>query len=124
MGVGLPHDLVAGVATGVDMFDCVIPTRNARNGTAFTRQGRVRLKTLALAEDAGPLDPECSCLTCTQYSRAYLRHLFQTKEILGLRLATYHNLHFYLELMRRMRLAIIEGDFARWQAEFLAAYRD
>lgn len=124
MGVGLPHDLVAGVATGVDMFDCVIPTRNARNGTAFTGQGRVRLKNLALAEDPGPLDPECSCLTCTQYSRAYLRHLFQTKEVLGLRLASYHNLHFYLELMRRMRRAIIAGDFARWQAEFLAAYRD
>lgn len=124
MGVGLPHDLVAGVGAGVDMFDCVIPTRNARNGTAFTRQGRVRLKNLSLAEDPGPLDPECSCQTCTHYSRAYLRHLFQTKEILGLRLATYHNLHFYLELMRRMRRAIIEGDFARWQAEFLAAYRD
>ncbi len=124
MGVGLPHDLVAGVAAGVDMFDCVIPTRNARNGTAFTRLGRVRLKNLALAEDPGPLDPECTCLTCTQYSRAYLRHLFQTKEILGLRLASYHNLHFYLELMRRMRRAIIEGDFAGWQAEFLAAYRD
>ena len=124
MGVGLPHDLAAAVGLGVDMFDCVIPTRNARNGTAFTRQGRVRLKNASLAEDPGPLDPECSCQTCTHYSRAYLRHLFQTKEILGLRLATYHNLHFYLELMRRMRRAIIEGDFARWQAEFLVAYRD
>jgi queuine tRNA-ribosyltransferase len=124
MGVGLPHDLVAGVGAGVDMFDCVIPTRNARNGTAFTRLGRVRLKNASLAEDPGPLDPECACITCTQYSRAYLRHLFQTKEILGLRLATYHNLHFFLELMRRMRRAIIEGDFSRWQAEFLAAYRD
>ena len=124
MGVGLPHDLVVGVSTGVDMFDCVIPTRNARNGTAFTRLGRVRLKNAALAEDPGPLDPDCSCQTCTQYSRAYLRHLFQTKEILGLRLATYHNLHFYLELMRRMRRAIIEGDFGRWRTEFLAAYRD
>lgn len=124
MGVGLPHDLVAGVSAGVDMFDCVIPTRNARNATAFTRLGRVRLKNASLAEDPGPLDPECSCQTCTHYSRAYLRHLFQTKEILGLRLATYHNLHFYLELMRRMRRAIIEGDFARWQAEFLAAYQD
>jgi len=124
MGVGLPHDLVEGVAAGVDMFDCVIPTRNARNGTAFTRLGRVRLKNAALAEDPGPLDPECSCLTCTRYSRAYLRHLFQTREILGLRLATYHNLHFFLELMRRMRRAIIAGEFAGWQAEFLAAYRD
>ncbi|MSR82670.1 MAG: tRNA guanosine(34) transglycosylase Tgt [Candidatus Latescibacteria bacterium] len=124
MGVGLPHDLVAGVSAGVDMFDCVIPTRNARNATAFTRLGRVRLKNASLAEDPGPLDPECSCQTCAHYSRAYLRHLFQTKEILGLRLATYHNLHFYLELMRRMRRAIIEGDFARWQAEFLAAYQD
>ncbi|MBI2502975.1 MAG: tRNA guanosine(34) transglycosylase Tgt [Candidatus Latescibacteria bacterium] len=124
MGVGLPHDLVAAVGAGVDMFDCVIPTRNARNGTAFTRLGRVRLKNASLAQDFGPLDPECSCQTCTHYSRAYLRHLFQARETLGLRLATYHNLHFFLELMRRMRRAIIEGDFARWQAGFLAAYQD
>ncbi len=124
MGVGLPSDLVAAVGKGIDMFDCVIPTRNARNATAFTSQGRVRLRNAGLAADFGPLDPECSCATCRHYSRAYLRHLFQTSEILGMRLATWHNLHFFLGLMRRMRQAILEGCFAQWQAGFLAACQD
>jgi queuine tRNA-ribosyltransferase len=124
MGVGLPHDLAEAVGAGIDMFDCVVPTRNARNGTAFTGQGRVRLKNAALAEDLGPLDPTCSCLTCQRYSRAYLRHLFQTNEILGLHLATLHNIHFFLTLMRAMRRAIIDGCFAEWQSGFLAAYQD
>lgn len=123
MGVGLPNDLVEAVAAGIDMFDCVIPTRNARNGTAFTRSGRVRLKNAKFAEDRAPLDGDCACKTCRHYTRAYLRHLFQTREILGLHLATCHNVHFYLQLMRDMRQAIIDGRFADWQAEFLAHYR-
>jgi len=90
----------------------------------FSGQGRVRLKNAALAEDLGPLDPTCFCLTCQHYSRAYLRHLFQTNEILGLHLATLHNIHFFLTLMRAMRRAIIDGCFAEWQSGFLAAYQD
>ncbi len=124
MGVGLPHDLVEAVGAGIDLFDCVIPTRNARNGTAFIRRGRVRLKNAILAEDFSPLDATCSCKTCAHYSRAYLRHLFQTNELLGLHLATYHNVYFFLQLMRDMRRAIIAGHFADWQGEFLDAYRD
>lgn len=122
MGVGLPQDLTDAVALGVDMFDCVVPTRNARNGMAFTRTGRVRLRNASLADDSEPLDPHCTCRTCRRYSRAYLRHLFQAKEILGLRLATWHNLHFFLGLMAEMRAAILAGTFGEWQAEFRAAY--
>ena len=124
MGVGLPRDLAEAVACGVDMFDCVIPTRNARNGTAFTPRGRLRLRNASLAADFSPLDPDCQCRTCRRYTRAYLRHLFQTNEILGLHLATYHNVHFFLKLMRDMRQAIIDGSFADWQAEFLATCQD
>jgi queuine tRNA-ribosyltransferase len=123
MGVGLPNDLVEAVTAGIDMFDCVIPTRNARNGTLFTADGRLRIKNAKHAEDFSPLDPTCICRTCRHYTRAYLRHLFQTDEILGLHLATYHNVHFYLQLMRDMRQAIIDGRFAAWQAEFLARYQ-
>ena len=122
MGVGLPNDLVEAVAAGIDMFDCVIPTRNARNGTAFTSRGRLRLKNANLAEDGSALDPSCSCPTCQNYSRAYIRHLFQTNEMLGMRLATVHNLHFYLELMRQMRAAIVDGRHQSWQEEFLSTY--
>ena len=124
MGVGLPLDLVEAVGAGMDMFDCVVPTRNARNGTAFTRQGRLRLKNATLAEDYAPIDQTCPCATCSHYSRAYLRHLFQSNEILGLHLATYHNVFFFLQLMREMRQAIIAGTFSSWHAEFRAAYRD
>ena len=122
MGVGLPQDLTDAVALGVDMFDCVVPTRNARNGMAFTRTGRVRLRNASLADDPEPLDPHCTCRTCRRYSRAYLRHLFQAKEILGLRLATWHNLHFFLGLMAEMRAAILAGTFGEWRAEFRATY--
>ncbi|MCY3738052.1 MAG: tRNA guanosine(34) transglycosylase Tgt [Gemmatimonadaceae bacterium] len=124
MGVGLPQDLVDCVSRGIDMFDCVIPTRNARNSTLFTRRGKVRMRNAVHASDPSPLDPECGCPTCRHYHRAYLRHLFQTDEILGVRLATYHNLHFYLELMRRMRAAIVEGTFVGWREEFRATYQD
>jgi len=123
MGVGLPNDLVDAVTAGIDMFDCVIPTRNARNGTLFTAEGRLRIKNAKHAEEFSPVDPNCTCRTCRHYTRAYLRHLFQTDEILGLHLATYHNIHFYLQLMRDMRQAIIDGRFAAWQAEFLARYQ-
>lgn len=124
MGVGLPHDLVEAVAAGIDMFDCVVPTRNARNGTVFTRAGRLRLKNARYAEDSSPLEAGCACKTCTHYSRAYLRHLFQTNELLGLHLATFHNVFFFQQLMRDMRAAIIEGRFATWQSEFFARYQD
>ena len=119
MGVGLPMDLVDAVARGVDMFDCVVPTRNARNGTAFTSTGRLRLKNASLSEDCLPLDPACTCSTCQQYTRAYLRHLFQTGEILGMRLASHHNLHFYLTLMDQMRQAILDHSFSAWRDRFL-----
>jgi len=123
MGVGLPNDLVEAVSAGIDMFDCVVPTRNARNGTAFTRRGRVRIRNAQYAEDASPLETDCQCMTCRRYSRAYLRHLFQANEILGMHLATYHNVHFFLRLMRGMRQSIIDGRFADWQAEFFSHYR-
>ena len=122
MGVGYPEDLVAAVARGVDFFDCVLPTRNARNGMAFTRRGRLGVRNAALAQDHGPLDPDCGCPVCLRYSRAYVRHLHQAGEILGLRLVTYHNLHFYLGLMQEIRAAIEAGRFAAWAAEFGAGY--
>ena len=110
MGVGTPEDLVRAVAMGVDMFDCVLPTRNARNGCLFTSQGRVLIKNAAYAEDEGPLDPSCSCPTCRRYSRAYLRHLFLSGEHLSAVYNTLHNLTFYLDMMRKIRQAI-ELDF-------------
>ncbi len=122
MGVGLPNDLVEAVATGIDMFDCVIPTRNARNGTVFTKFGRLRLKNADLSEDSKPIDTECLCTTCQHYSRSYIRHLFKTNEILGMHLATMHNLHFYLELMRDMRSAILAGRHQSWQEAFFSTY--
>jgi queuine tRNA-ribosyltransferase len=124
MGVGLPQDLIDGVERGIDMFDCVIPTRNARNSTLFTSTGRVRMRNAVHADDDGPLDAACDCITCTRYHRGYLRHLFQTGEILGLRLATLHNVHFFLTLMRSMRSAIVAGRFADWRQEFFATYQD
>lgn len=109
MGVGRPQDIVEAVKRGIDMFDCVMPTRNARNGHLFTSQGVVKLKNAVHRDDTGPLDPNCSCYTCSHYSRSYLRHLAQCNEILGSRLNTIHNLHFYLQLMRDIRQAIKEG---------------
>ena len=124
MGVGLPHDLVECVALGIDMFDCVIPTRNARNGTLFTPAGRLRIKNARYASDRRPVVEDCECNTCRHYSRSYLRHLFQTGELLGLHLATYHNVHFFLDLMRQMRRAIADGRFPQWKGDFLATYHD
>jgi len=122
MGVGYPEDLVWCVERGVDLFDCVLPTRNARNGMAFTHAGRLVIRNAAFARDDAPLDPRCDCWVCARYSRAYIRYLHQAGEILGLRLVTFHNLHYYLGLMRAMRAAIGAGGFAAWQREFFAAY--
>jgi queuine tRNA-ribosyltransferase len=120
MGVGTPRDLVECVARGVDMFDCVLPTRNARNGTLFTRTGRLNIKGATYARDERPVDPACACYTCGHFSRAYLRHLYVADEILGLRLNTIHNLHYYLDLMQQARQAIESGTFPTWRAETLA----
>ncbi len=118
MGVGRPQDLVEGVRAGIDMFDCVMPTRNARNGQLFTSQGKVNIKNARYADDAGPLDPECPCETCTQYSRAYLRHLFICGEALSARLNTVHNLTYYTRIMTQMREAILENRFDAWVDSF------
>lgn len=123
MGVGYPQDIVAAVARGVDMFDCVIPTRHARNGHLFTSAGIINIRNAAYERDTGPIDPACSCSTCADYSRAYLRHLDRCREILGVRLATLHNLHFYLELMRQIRAALAAGDFGALAARVLAMPR-
>jgi queuine tRNA-ribosyltransferase len=120
MGVGRPEDLVASVARGVDMFDCVMPTRHARNGHLFTHTGVLNIRNAANAAHTGPIDPECGCYTCRNYSRAYLRHLDKCNEILGARLNTVHNLHFYLELMQRIRQALDEGRFAAFARDFTA----
>lgn len=124
MGVGFPEDLVEAVARGVDMFDCVMPTRNARNGTVFMSNGRTILKKASNAKDFGPIDPDCGCHTCRNYSRAYLRHLFMAGEMLGPRLASLHNLYFYLHLMHQMRQVIKDGDFLEWRNGFYAKYGD
>jgi queuine tRNA-ribosyltransferase len=120
MGVGTPRDLLECVARGVDMFDCVLPTRNARNGTLFTSTGRINIKGAAHARDERPVDSECACYTCRHFSRAYLRHLYVAGEILGLRLNTIHNLHYYFDLMRQARQAIEAGRFAAWKHAALA----
>ena len=118
MGVGTPENLVEGVRRGVDMFDCVMPTRNARNGVMFTSFGKVSIKQARYLDDARPLDPECSCYVCRNYSRAYLRHLYQSNEILSSMLNTHHNLHYYQQLMSSMRNAIEAGAFERFRKDF------
>jgi len=114
MGVGFPVDLVAAVERGMDLFDCVAPTRNGRNGTAFTPDGPVNIRNAAYREDARPLDETCDCEACTTFSRGYLRHLFQAEELLGLRLLSLHNVRYLIRLAGEMRAAIREGSFARW----------
>jgi queuine tRNA-ribosyltransferase len=118
MGVGTPEDLVEGVSRGVDMFDCVMPTRNARNGWLFTRYGDLKIRNARYSDDTRPLDPSCGCHTCRHFSRAYLHHLQRTGEISGARLNTLHNLHFYLHLMEDMRTAIEEHRFESWREAF------
>lgn len=120
MGVGTPQDLLECIGRGVDMFDCVLPTRNARNGTLFTGSGRINIKGAAYARDERPVEAGCTCYTCAHFSRAYLRHLYVAGGILGLRLNTIHNLHYYVGLMRHARQAIQAGAFAAWRDETLA----
>jgi queuine tRNA-ribosyltransferase len=122
MGVGFPEDLVESVRRGVDMFDCVAPTRMGRNGTAFTTDGRINVRRAELKADPRPLDETCDCSTCKRFSRAYIRHLFVAEEILGLRLVSLHNVHFLVALMRRARAAIIDGTFDAWSRDWLARY--
>jgi queuine tRNA-ribosyltransferase len=119
MGVGTPEDIVEAVAHGVDMFDCVLPTRNARNGQLFTRTGRINIKNAQYAEDDGPVDPECGCYTCRTFSRAYLRHLYAVNEINAATLNTLHNLYFYLDTLRRIRESLRFGRFETFRYEFL-----
>jgi queuine tRNA-ribosyltransferase len=120
MGVGTPANLLESVERGMDLFDCVLPTRNGRNANVFTRSGGLNLRNAIYKADFAPVDPECSCYTCSNFTRAYLRHLFQAKEILALQLATIHNLAFYLWLMREMRKVILDGRFRAWKLEMLA----
>jgi queuine tRNA-ribosyltransferase len=121
MGVGTPEDLVTCAGLGIDLFDCVLPTRNARNGQVFTTTGRLTIKNAIHRDDPRPLDESCECPTCRKYTRAYLRHLFVAREILVLRLLTTHNLHFYLTLMGRVRAAIAAGELGRLAREVLEA---
>jgi queuine tRNA-ribosyltransferase len=118
MGVGTPLDIVEAVARGVDMFDCVLPTRNARNGQLFTSEGPINIKNAQFTEDDGPADPACSCYTCRNFSRAYLRHLYMAGEMTGGTLNTLHNLSFYLDSMRRIREAISFGRFEDFRQAF------
>lgn len=119
MGVGTPEDLVESIGRGVDMFDCVLPTRNGRNGQAFTSRGRINIKNARWASDPGPLDEACACAVCRRHSRAYLRHLFMSGEMLSSILLTHHNLAFFLDTMRRVRQAIRSGDFRKFRREFI-----
>ena len=121
MGVGTPEDLIEAVAAGLDMFDCVLPTRNARNGWLFTRHGDIRIRNARFRDDTAPLDERCGCYTCRNFSRAYLYHLDKAKEILGARLNTLHNLHYYQELMQELRAAIEDGVFLKKTKELLEA---
>jgi queuine tRNA-ribosyltransferase len=123
MGVGYPEDVIEAVRRGADMFDCVAPTRNGRNGTAFTATGRMNMKGARFATDQGPLDPGCECEACRHYTRAYIRHLFMCDELLGLRLLSLHNVHFLIQLTSAARAAILRGDFEDWAAGWLARYR-
>jgi queuine tRNA-ribosyltransferase len=120
MGMGTPEDIIEAVAAGIDMFDCVLPTRNARNGWLFTRFGDVRIRNARYRDDVEPLDPACTCTTCRNFTRAYLHHLQKTNEILGARLNTLHNLHYYQELMRELRDAIEKGSLSARSKELLA----
>ena len=120
MGVGTPSDLVEGVAAGVDMFDCVMPSRNARNGYLFTSEGVVKIRNAKHKKDIGPLDPNCNCPTCKNYSRAYLHHLQKSNEILGSRLNTLHNLFYYQHLMKSIREAIKSNTFSDFRKRFYA----
>jgi queuine tRNA-ribosyltransferase len=120
MGIGDLKDVLIAVEAGFDMFDCVMPTRNARNGTLFTSEGKISIKREEFRSDSGPLDPDCECYTCRNYSRGYLRHIFLSKEILSMRLNTIHNLYFYFNFFRNMRKSIIEGIFTEFKTKWEA----
>jgi queuine tRNA-ribosyltransferase len=122
MGVGFPEDLIEGVMRGIDLFDCVAPTRMGRNGAAFTRDGRLNIKRAEFRTDPRPLDDDCDCAACRRFSRAYLRHLFVSDEMLGLRLLSLHNVHFLVRLMRDARDAIRGGTIGAWSRDWLARY--
>ncbi len=124
MGAGTPEDLVDAVGRGLDMFDCVIPTREGRNGALYTKEGRVNINNARFREDECPLEEDCDCYACRTFSRAYLRHLYHTGEILGPRMGTLHNVHFFVGLARSMRQAILEDAFVDWRTEFLNMYRN
>jgi len=124
MGVGTPDDLIEGIDRGIDMFDCVMPSRNARNGTLFTDDGKMNIKNLKHFDDKQPIMQDCTCYTCKHFSRAYLRHLYMAKEILSSRLNTLHNLHYYCNLMRRARNALEQGNWPEFRDQFLQRYRN
>jgi queuine tRNA-ribosyltransferase len=124
MGVGKPIDILESIAAGIDMFDCVIPTRNARNGQVYTWDGRLTIRNATYSNDHDPIDSECDCYACRNYSRAYIRHLLNVNEIFGHRLATLHNLHFFLALTSRAREQILAGTFSQWKDEFIRLYRE
>lgn len=124
MGLGMPADILEAVGGGVDLFDCVIPTRYGRNGTAFTSKGKITIRNAPYISDSSPLDKACVCYTCKSVSRSYLRHLFNCDEILGLRLVSLHNVHFYLELMRKIREEISKNRFIEFKKEFLTRYNN
>jgi queuine tRNA-ribosyltransferase len=124
MGVGLPEDILDAIELGIDMFDCVIPTRNARNGTVFTSKGKVIIKSAKCKSEKIPIDDTCNCYTCKNFSRAYIRHLFNSNEILGLRLATLHNVHFYMWLVIEARKQIMDDSFVTWKVKMLERFRE
>ncbi|MFL5478275.1 MAG: tRNA-guanine transglycosylase, partial [Gemmatimonadaceae bacterium] len=123
MGVGFPEDLVEGIRRGIDLFDCVAPTRMGRNGAVFTHDGRLNIKRTEYRNDPRPLDSDCDCSACSRFTRAYIRHLFVSDEILGLRLLSLHNVHFLLSLARAARQSILNGDFDSWARHWLSRYR-
>ncbi len=124
MGLGTPPDMLEAISEGIDMFDCVVPTRNGRNGQAFTWNGELQLRNAEYKEDFTPIDKECSCFTCKNHSRSYVRHLFNTEELLGLRLVSLHNIHFYVKLIEQSRRAIAEDRFDAFKKEFIKNYRE
>jgi queuine tRNA-ribosyltransferase len=124
MGVGFPEDIIEAVIRGVDLFDCVAPTRMGRNGAVFTSVGRLNIKRAEYRNDPGPLDESCDCSACTRFSRSYIRHLYVSDEILGLRLLSLHNVHFLLSLARSARAAILAGNIESWAQNWLARYRE
>jgi queuine tRNA-ribosyltransferase len=119
MGIGMPENILESIERGVDMFDCVIPTRNARNGTVFTTKGKLTIKSAGFKNDKIPIDSECTCYTCQNFSRGYIRHLFNSNEILGLQLATLHNIHFYIWLTTETRKQIMTKNFSKWKKNII-----